>query len=364
MTREPSSVWYILSIAILNLGIGFALAVALRGPVRAAASSAVRAAARHVDHYGARLAALNDQLDHCGQSAEEVSACVAQMGAVHREFLDESGEVVGGVLDATAEATEAEAARTRLAELWRQQCAEVARAEQAVKSFQPDGDLGQKCRQFAEQNSELLQNNHRLRDALDEAMADVARAESWTARNAGHAEGAGGEGGLEAFWAEWWNGDPDRVRQISLAAVEVDELAQLNRRCGPLGSDRVLQVIGQILTAEGGSQARVSRTSGGTFLVLLPETELRDATTCLERARQRIERTHFLSAGETVEVTISCGLTESGQADATKTLMERIEATLAEAKRYGRNRTFVHEGKFPTPVVPPNFEIEEREIEL
>jgi hypothetical protein len=45
-------------------------------------------------------------------------------------------------------------------------------------------------------------------------------------------------------------------------------------------------------------------------------------------------------------------------------LMTRTEATLREAKRYGRNRTFLHEGKYPTPVVPPNFALEEKRIEL
>ena len=355
--------WYVLSIAILNLGIGFALAVAARQRGWAAGPRAAVEAARHVDHYAARLAALNEQLGRSGQSAEEVSACVAEIGAAHREFLA-GGEIVGGVLDASAEATQVEAARTRLAELWQQQCDEAAQAEQATKGFQPAGDLDQQCRQLAEQNAELLQTNHRLRDTLAEAIADVARAESWTTRGAGQADGANGGAGLEAFWAEWWNGDPDRVRQISVAAVDVDELAQLNQRCGPLGADHVLQAVSQVLAAECGPQARLSSASGGTFLVLLPETDLREATTRVERARQRIERTHFLLGGEMVEVTVSCGLTESGQADATKSLMERVEATLAEAKRYGRNRTFAHEGKFPTPVVPPNFEIEEREIEL
>jgi hypothetical protein len=37
---------------------------------------------------------------------------------------------------------------------------------------------------------------------------------------------------------------------------------------------------------------------------------------------------------------------------------------LHEAKRYGRNRTFVFEGKYPTPVVPPSFSLDETHKQL
>lgn len=354
--------WYVLSIAILNLGIGFALAVAIRS--QRAAPTAIVEAARHVDRYQQQLVAVGDQLRRASRSPEDVSACVAQLGAAHRDFLA-GREQIDGVLHAADDAAQVEQARTRLAQLWQQQCDEVARAEQSTRAFQPAGDLEQQCRDMAQQNAELFENNHRLRDALDEAMADLARAESWTARGAADQAGASnGEPGLESFWAEWWSGGPDQIRQLSVAAVDVDELGKLNSRCGSKASDRVLQDVAQLLAAECGPESRVSRASGGTFLVLLPGTDLRAATTLIERARQRLERTRFLAGGETVEVTVSCGLTESGQADASQSLMERVEATLAEAKRYGRNRTFVHEGNFPTPVVPPNFEIEQREIEL
>jgi hypothetical protein len=36
----------------------------------------------------------------------------------------------------------------------------------------------------------------------------------------------------------------------------------------------------------------------------------------------------------------------------------RAESALREAKRYGHNRTFVHEGKYPTPVIPPEIQVE------
>ena len=46
------------------------------------------------------------------------------------------------------------------------------------------------------------------------------------------------------------------------------------------------------------------------------------------------------------------------------TVSENAETTLREAKRYGRNRTFAHDGKSPTPVLPPNFTLPERKVAL
>jgi hypothetical protein len=57
-------------------------------------------------------------------------------------------------------------------------------------------------------------------------------------------------------------------------------------------------------------------------------------------------------------------LTESLADDTANSLFARVELALHEAKRYGRNRTFIYEGQYPTPVVPPNFSLSEKRIDL
>ncbi len=51
-------------------------------------------------------------------------------------------------------------------------------------------------------------------------------------------------------------------------------------------------------------------------------------------------------------------LTRANHEDSPSSVLLRAEAALREAKRYGHNRTFLHEGKYPTPVVPPEIPIE------
>ena len=57
-------------------------------------------------------------------------------------------------------------------------------------------------------------------------------------------------------------------------------------------------------------------------------------------------------------------VTRAGNDDSLSTMLLRVEAALREAKRYGHNRTFTHEGKYPTPVVPPELKIEPLHIQV
>ena len=97
---------------------------------------------------------------------------------------------------------------------------------------------------------------------------------------------------------------------------------------------------------------------------MFPDSDLRATTNAVERLRQIVELACFVYKNSEIRITVSCGVTEAVGEDTPDSVMARAEATLMEAKRYGRNRTFIHEGKYPTPVVPPKFPIEQRRMTL
>jgi hypothetical protein len=45
-------------------------------------------------------------------------------------------------------------------------------------------------------------------------------------------------------------------------------------------------------------------------------------------------------------------------------LFEFLQEALDEAKRYGGNRTFMHDGKSPTPVVPAELAISPQQLAI
>jgi hypothetical protein len=54
---------------------------------------------------------------------------------------------------------------------------------------------------------------------------------------------------------------------------------------------------------------------------------------------------------------VTCALAQVAASHTALDLLEFLEETLEEAKRYGGNRTFMYDGTSPTPVVPPELNI-------
>jgi PleD family two-component response regulator len=97
-------------------------------------------------------------------------------------------------------------------------------------------------------------------------------------------------------------------------------------------------------------------------LLLLPGLTAREALAVVERCRQQMDTTWFEHNGARFRVTISCALTEAQQPDQAALTAERLEAMLHEAKRYGRNRTFIQDGAHPAPAVLPSLALEPRTL--
>jgi len=170
--------------------------------------------------------------------------------------------------------------------------------------------------------------------------------------------------GLAAQLNDWWKGDPQHTRPLCIAMLDLDQLLEIKTRHGGRLGDRLLQSINQLLQMECLSPSRVCRLAGDAFFFLLPDVDVQEATSRVERLRQMLELTRFRYQEENLRVTASCAITAATGADTSDTLFGRMEAAIREANRYGRNRSFVYEGKYPTPVIPPSFTLEEKEIVL
>ena len=168
--------------------------------------------------------------------------------------------------------------------------------------------------------------------------------------------------GLESELARWWNQDVQRVRRLRAAMIDLDHFARLNENGGPNLGSQMLLAEGHIALGGKPRQSVPVRSAGSSLSSSFP-TGLREAIASWKRSAT-IEATEFQAATRTARITLSCGLTESTAEDTSQSLLDRLESTVREAKRYGRNRTFVHEGKYPTPVVPPNLALQPQTFDL
>jgi diguanylate cyclase (GGDEF)-like protein len=118
-------------------------------------------------------------------------------------------------------------------------------------------------------------------------------------------------------------------KPFSMLALDIDHFKRINDTRGHDAGDVVLRTVAQTCQAALRQHDRIGRTGGEEFLVVLPETDARNAADIAERLRVGVEATG---------VTISIGVTEWTAADDFTALARRADDCLYRAKEQGRNR--------------------------
>jgi diguanylate cyclase (GGDEF)-like protein len=136
----------------------------------------------------------------------------------------------------------------------------------------------------------------------------------------------------------------DRYRtSLSISMVDIDHFKRINDSYGHTIGDQVLFQLANILQESIRDPDTVGRYGGEEFLVVLPNTRLRDAAGQASRLLKRI-READIDVGEIVHLTVSIGIAEymHGQENWQK-FLSRADLALYEAKNSGRDRWVLSE---------------------
>lgn len=125
---------------------------------------------------------------------------------------------------------------------------------------------------------------------------------------------------------------------LVLSVWDVDNFKRINDNYGHQAGDKVLTVIARLLQDQVRETDFAARFGGEEFVLLLPETDLEQASVVAEHIRQRVEACEFHYRGERVPITISCGLSQFRDEDTTEQVFARADAALYKAKESGRNQ--------------------------
>ena len=150
-------------------------------------------------------------------------------------------------------------------------------------------------------------------------------------------------------------------RQIAVALLDVDEFAQVNEQYGEAGGDRVLQAIAQLIEVQQQGESILSQFAGQQVFMLFPDADARYATGVAERIRQTIEATRFECDGQTIYLTTSFAVVAECPPIRRRPCRGGWSRRFAN-RSYGRNRTFVNEGQYATPVLPPKIAVKEQPL--
>lgn len=123
-------------------------------------------------------------------------------------------------------------------------------------------------------------------------------------------------------------------KPISLILFDLDDFKQYNDSYGHLKGDDLLRKIGWILRNTVRNADSNFRYGGEEFIVLLPETDQKEAFRVAERLRVNVENENFER-----KVTISTGLVTCMNPNLTaKEILNEADKALYKAKRSGKNR--------------------------
>ena len=140
--------------------------------------------------------------------------------------------------------------------------------------------------------------------------------------------------------AEWHR----RARPLCVMMLDVDQFKSINDKHGHQAGDQVLQHVAQVLRSTMREMDLLARFGGDEFAVLLPDTNLAEATLAADRLRKRVEGLRVPMDGESLSLSISLGVAEVMPADSDETVVARADEALYAAKDSGRNRVSYHDG--------------------
>lgn len=130
------------------------------------------------------------------------------------------------------------------------------------------------------------------------------------------------------------------ARDLAFVMFDVDYFKQVNDRWGHSIGDQVLLDLCASVDPILREEDVLARVGGEEFALLLPDTDLDGAYTLAERLREKLAAD---GSGE-VSYTVSAGVAKLMPDDAhARRPLQRADAALYEAKRDGRDRTYVSE---------------------
>lgn len=170
--------------------------------------------------------------------------------------------------------------------------------------------------------------------------------------------------GLEVALAEWWKQSRHQNRQLAGVLLDLDAFGKVNEKHGSLIGDRVLVHVAELLKKNTSPSDLVGRFTGESFLIMMADVGPRAAIKNAELLRQTLEKMIFRHEEETFHLTLTGAVVEVRPDDSDEGVVKRLQETLRDARRVGRNHIFFHNGRQSEPVEAPNLGAQEIEIIL
>ena len=130
--------------------------------------------------------------------------------------------------------------------------------------------------------------------------------------------------------------------------LDIDFFKSINDTYGHATGDKVLKTVANVIKDKLREYDIPSRYGGEEFCILLPQTNIEEASIVAERLRSAVETKAIETfiekddSNKNISVTISIGLSQLKETDMAEDLYKRADKALYEAKKTGRNKVVVY----------------------
>lgn len=124
-----------------------------------------------------------------------------------------------------------------------------------------------------------------------------------------------------------------------VALIDLDHFKHINDQHGHAVGDAALKIFALVAQAELAAIDTLARWGGEEFLLLMPETELPEATQRMSALQQRVQQHDWSTLAPGLSLNFSAGLCQPDRQASVHLTLERADRALYQAKAQGRGRT-------------------------
>lgn len=132
---------------------------------------------------------------------------------------------------------------------------------------------------------------------------------------------------------------------LSFAMLDLDNFKLVNDKRGHRAGDRVIRSLARLLVPRLRKTDLAGRYGGEEFALILPDTEPADAHTLVNELCQSFARIRYVQETVPFGATFSAGIAAAPPHFEVDAIIEAADRALYAAKRAGRNRVVIDEGK-------------------
>jgi two-component system, cell cycle response regulator len=133
-------------------------------------------------------------------------------------------------------------------------------------------------------------------------------------------------------------------QSFSIALFDIDHFKIVNDTYGHQVGDIILKDVSAVIKNNSRNTDIVGRLGGDEFLVILPNTQMQGALTCMDRVRLVVEKygSFRQKSYPKCQITLSIGLAEfNNSLDTPERLLNKADKALYQSKQKGKNRVSV-----------------------